>query len=300
MKKLLLLLILLTLLNKTYGQTIILGEIIDTEGEYIFINTEKDKEVVKGMVFGIYNAKNEAIGICEINKIIKKGNYIAGILTQTEEIKKGYTALADIEKEYKLREKIKELKVSVHYLDSYKKFEDSVDAPLDTTNFDIAVIKDKALRKIFCQAMQYMDIQIPKFSNPEEVPQNIYKVIDESGKLKIDNGNNKINVETTVNIGKLKELLQNKGYTFKPKIVRLVFPMENNYEIIRQVIDKMLKYSNYIAKETENIRDVTSPVSCIIYTTPEIFAGEINTFDFESIGISVSKVYEDTIELKIW
>ncbi|MFH1287371.1 MAG: hypothetical protein ABII25_01575 [bacterium] len=304
MKKSLLLLIFLAILNKTYGQTpsnIILGDIIDTEGEYVFINTGKDKEVAIGMIFGIYNLKNEAIGVCEISKTIKKGNYIASILTQTDEIKKGYTALSDIEKEHKLREKIKELKVSVHYLDSYKKFEASINGPIDITSSDTAVIKDKILRKIFCQSMRYLDIQIPKFSNPGEISPNTYgDIIDESSILQIDNINGKVNVETTINIGKLKKLLEDKGYTFKPKMVRLVFLAENNAATIKQVVDGMLKHSNYIAQETEDIRDVTSPVSCIIYTTPQIFADEINTFDFEGIGISVSKVHEDTIELKVW
>jgi hypothetical protein len=310
MKKLLLILISLTFLaNITYGQTsqsIILGEIIDTEGEYVFIEAEKDKEIVLGMIFGIYNLDNEAIGVCEISKIIKKGNYIAHILTQSDEVKKGYNALADIEREYKLRERIKGLKASAYYLDSYKKFEDFVNKPAEMTNSDIPAIKDKILRKIFCQSMQYLGIQISKFSNPftkeeEIIPLNIYRdILDESSKFKIDNASSRVNIETTINIGKLKRRLQTKGYSFKPKIVRLVFPNENDSEIIKQVIDKMLKYSNYIAKETEDMRDITSPVSCIIYTTPKIFADEINTFDYEDIGIKTSKVYEDTIELKIW
>ncbi|MDD5773081.1 MAG: hypothetical protein PHX78_06400 [bacterium] len=310
MKKLLLILIILVIFtNVTIGQTsptIILGEIIDTEGEYVFIDIDKDKEIVLGMIFGIYNLENEAIGVCEISKVIKQGNYIARLLTQSDEIKKGYSVLADIEREYKLREKIKELKTSTYYLDSFKKFNESENKPVDMRNSDIPAIKDKILRKIFCQSMQYLGIEISKFSNPFEkeeeiIPLNIYRdILDESSKLKIDNINNRINIESTINIGKLKRRLQIKGYSFKPKIIRLVFPNENNAEIIKQVIDKMLKYSNYIAKETEEIRDVTSPVSCIIYTTPKIFADEINTFDFENLGISASKVYEDTIELKIW
>lgn len=206
MRKFLLPLILL-IVNKIYGQmssNIILGKIVDTEGEYVFINTENDKEAYKGMIFGIYNTENNAIGVCEISKIIKNGNYIANVLTQTDEIKKGYTALADIEKEYKLKEKIKEPKISV--------------------NFD----------------------------------------------------------------------------TTRPKIIRMVFQTGNSPEVIKQVIDKILKYSHYIAKENEDIHDVTSPVSCIIHATPQTFADEIDTFDFEGIGISVLKVYGDTIEFKIW
>ncbi|MEW6087204.1 MAG: hypothetical protein AB1498_02770 [bacterium] len=310
MKKILLLFIFLTLLTNTrHGQTFpttIFGKIIDTEGEYVFIETDKDKEIVLGMIFGVYNPGNEAIGVCEISKIIKKGNYIARILTQTDEIKKGYNVLADIEREYKLREKIKDLKATSYYLDSYKKFEDSVNKPNDMTTPDIPLIKDKILRKIFCQSMQYLGIQISKFSNPfiieeEIIPLNIYRdILDESSKLKIDSINNKVNIESTINIGKLKRRLQNRGYTFKPKIVRLVFSNEDDSEIIKQVIDKMLRYSNFIAKDTEDIRDITSPVSCIIYSTPKTFADEINTFDFEDIGISTSKIYEDTIELKIW
>ena len=310
MKKLLLLLIFLTVpTNIKYGQTssnIIIGEIIDTEGEYIFIDIDKNKEVVFGMIFGIYNLENEAIGVCEISKIIRKGNYIARILTQSDEIKKDYTVLADIEREYKLRKKIKELKTSAYYLDSYKKFNDFENKPVDMTSSDIPAIKDKILRKIFCQSMQYLGIQISKFSNPfekeeEVIPLNIYRdILDESSNLKIDNSNNRVNIESKINIGKLKRRLQIKGYSFKPKIIRLVFPDENDAEIIKHVIDNMLKYSNYAAKETEDIRDITSPVSFIIYTTPQIFAKEINTFDFEDIGISPTKVYGDTIELRIW
>lgn len=207
MKKLSLFLFLLIVLNKAHGQmssNIILGKIIDTEGEYVFISTESDKEAAKGMIFGIYNTENDAIGVCEISKIIKNGNYIAHVLTQTDEIKKGDTALADIEKEHKLREKVKEPKIS--------------------TNFD----------------------------------------------------------------------------TTRPKVIRMVFQTGNSQEVIKQVIDKILKYSNYIAKENEDIQDITSPVSCIIYATPQTFADEIDTFDFEGIGISVLKVYGDTIEFKIW
>ncbi len=313
MKKIFLLIIFFAFLTNTaYQQTslsIIPGRIIETEGEYVFIEIDKDKKIALGMIFGIYNFENEAVGVCEISKIDKKDNYIARILTQTEEIRKDYTAVADIEKEYKLREKIKELKISANYLDSYKKFQAFANKPANMTNSDTPAIKDKILCKIFNQSLAYLGLQIYRFSNPlitekeeaEIVPLNIYRdIIDESSKIKIDNINNKVNMEASINIGKLKRRLQNNGFTLKPKIVRLVFLSENNAEIIKQVMDKILKYSNYAAKENEDMQDITSPVSFIIYTTPKIFAEEINTFDFEDIRFAPSKVYEDTIELKIW
>ncbi|MDD5773080.1 MAG: hypothetical protein PHX78_06395 [bacterium] len=313
MKRIFLPIIFFTFLtNIAYQQTsssIIIGRIIETEGEYVFLEIDKNKKIALGMIFGIYNSENEAVGVCEISKIDKNNNYIARILTQTEEIKKDYTALADIEKEYKLREKIKDLKTSANYLDSYKKFEASLNKPINMTNSDTPAIKDKILCKIFNQSLTYVGLQIYKFSNPlmtekeetEITPLNIYRdIIDESSKLKIDNVNNKVNMEASINIGKLKRRLQSNGFTLKPKIVRLVFPTENNAEVIKQIIDKILKYSNYASTENEDIKDITSPVSFIIYTTPKIFADEINTFDFEDIRITPSKVYEDTIELKTW
>ena len=313
MKKIFLTIIFLTLFTKiAYLQensSIIPGIVIETEGEYVFIDIDNDNKIVLGMIFGIYNFGNEAVGVCEISKIIKKGNYIARILTQTDEIKKGYTALADIEKEYKLREKIKELKTYSPHLDSYKRFKASVNKPIDMTNADTPAIKDKILRKIFNQSMIHLGMVIYKFSTPlineneetEIIPLNTYRdIIDESSKLEIDRINNKVNIEASINIGKLKRRLQNNGFSLKPKIVRLVFPADDDAEIIKQVIDEMLKYSNYAAKENEDMQDVTSPVSFIIYTTPKNYAKEINTFDFEDIRITPSKVYEDTIELTIW
>ncbi|MEW6087915.1 MAG: hypothetical protein AB1498_06375 [bacterium] len=283
------------------------GTVETIEGEYVYIGFDNIQGIEKGMLFGIYDQKKTPVAICEITKFRIKNSFVAFILMQVEDVREGYSVFSNTAEEAKLREKIK--KEKSEYYDFYKEF----NAYRTRGNTKQESVEEFLLYQILSEAIFFLNLDINWFKrydlksrekpvlNPEEKDVlDIYRDIIFEGS-KFENVYDYVSVKSKINLGKLKYRLTQQGYSLKPKIIRLIFSSDISSDDIKTAREVILENSMYVSSEEENPQDVTSPISFVIYTTPEIFAEEIDILkpETEDIYFIIYNVEGDTIEMDV-
>lgn len=281
------------------------GKITDIEGEYIYVEFDKIQNIENGMIFGIYDLDKKPVAVCEITKFRVKNNFVAFILIQVEDVKKGYNVFSSKEEESKLRGKIKKDKGT--YYDFFKDFA----ASHSKTDVKQEAAEEFLSYQILIEAIAFLKLDINWFKkydvksrekiflNTEEKQiLDVYRDIISEGSV-FENIDDQVSAKAKINLGKLKYRLVQQGYSLKPKIIRLVFSSKTLGDDIKTARDTILENSIYVSTEEINSKDITSPISFIIYTTPEIFAEEIEAMemDGQDIYFTIYEVEGDTIEM---
>ncbi|MDD5772029.1 MAG: hypothetical protein PHX78_01020 [bacterium] len=285
------------------------GKVKEIDGESVYIEFDKSQSIKKGTIFGIYDPNRNPVAVCEITKFHFGNSYLAFILVQVDDVKEGYSALSNIDEEKKLRKQMENGKGE--YYDFFKTF--AISRTFRETSPELA--EDFLLYQLFTEAIKFLKLDIYYFrrydvTKREEAVLNmgekktldIYRDIISEGKVfNFNRVNGMGTMEVKINLGKLKNRLRHQGYSLKPKIIRLVFTPRTLADDIRLLREILLENSVYVSVEEAEYQDVTSPVSCIIYTTPKILAEEINGIKIENnnIFILINKVEGDTINLDI-
>lgn len=285
------------------------GKVKEIDGESIYIEFDKIQSFEKGTIFGIYDLEKNPVAVCEITKFHFDNNYLAFILIQVDDVKEGFTAFSNSELEQKLRKQMERGKGE--YYDFYKTF--TINHTFKETSPEAA--EEFLLYQLFTEAIKYLKLDIYCFrrydisrrddavlNSVEKKTLDLYRdIVSEGFAFNFNKANNIASLEVKINLGKLKHRLKQQGYSLKPKILRLVFSSRTTSDDIRIFREILLETSLYVSSEEAEYQDVTSPVSCIVYTMPEIFAEEIDEIKIENnnIFVIVNKVEGDTIELDV-
>jgi peroxiredoxin len=101
----------------------------------------------------------------------------------------------------------------------------------------------------------------------------------------------RVTERATVNIEELDALLDRLGYNTPPRTIS--FSVVNIKKLDQQKFEKLLlEQSRYIG--------YFNFPTCTIYTTPEIFAEEMEKMDLGGLKLFIEDAFEDRIELEVW
>jgi peroxiredoxin len=101
----------------------------------------------------------------------------------------------------------------------------------------------------------------------------------------------RVTERATVNIEELNHLLERLGYQTPPRTIS--FSVVNIKKLDqRKFVQLLLEQSRYIG--------YFNFPTCTIYTTPEVFAEEMEKMDLEGLKLFIEDTFEDRIELEVW
>ncbi|MBI4651590.1 hypothetical protein HY745_09970 [Candidatus Desantisbacteria bacterium] len=276
------------------------GEVLWMEENFVFINLGAKHKVHKNMVLDVYDNKNKIIGVVEVATVIEESLSMARAYMQMIKIKKGYIVRPQSERSKKKAVDIplSEIAIKVKKADLIKTFSSFInEVGTEKEEIKIEDYQQKMMEELFLRAIDTLKIKIPNMQKDENKPLflNLFKskeFINITSKELIFNGQTyNIFYHAEVNISQLIEKLKENGYVLRAKRIIIDIPGLNQFET-RDIVKEISKQSLFLGEE---IIDNQSPIPCVVYTTPKLFADEITKIDYGKYILTIKQIREDTI-----